>query len=153
MRARKAFTIVELLVTMTIIGLLTQIAVPRYSDMKRRATAAAIMGDVHAIRIAAFTHYTESGNFPPNAAAGRVPPLLVPYLPRGFNFRRADYTYDWHVWSVTSGRGASRRRETLVGVTVVVKDPKLAAQLVKAAGAGFIPIVTTTQVTFLVSSA
>lgn len=153
MRLRKGFTIVELLVTMTIIGLLTQIAVPRYSDMKRRATAAAILGDVHAVRIAAFTHYTEAGSFPPNAAAGRVPPLLVPYLPSGFTFRRADFTYDWHVWNVTTGRGASRVRERLVGITVVVQDPKLAAQLVKAAGAGFIPIVTATQVTFLVSAA
>ena len=153
MRRRKGFSIIELLVTMTIIGLLTQIAVPRYSDMKRRATAASIMGDVHAIRIAAFTHYTEAGSFPPNAATGVIPPLLVQYLPAGFTFRKSDYTYDWHVWGVTSGSGASRRRETLVGVTVIVRDPRLATQLVRQAGAGFIPIVTATGVTFLVSSA
>ncbi|NUQ12785.1 MAG: prepilin-type N-terminal cleavage/methylation domain-containing protein [Gemmatimonadaceae bacterium] len=148
MRRRQGFSIIELLVTMTVIGLLTQIAVPRYSDMKRRATAASILGDVHAIRIAAFTHYTEAGSFPPASPAGQAPAQLVQYLPSGFTFTRADYSYTWHSWPMTVGG----RTETLVGVTVTVSDPRLATQLVRSAGAGFIPIVTATSVTFLVST-
>jgi prepilin-type N-terminal cleavage/methylation domain-containing protein len=149
MRMRRAFSIIELLITMALIGLLTRIAVPRYSEMKRRAIAASILGDVHAIRIAAYTHYTEHGAFPPDAGVGQLPTQLVENLPTGFSFDRIDYDYDWHVWTATNSSGNS---ETLIGITVVVTDSRLAAQLVKTAGQGLIPIVTPTQVTFLVSS-
>jgi prepilin-type N-terminal cleavage/methylation domain-containing protein len=147
-RLRRAFSIIELLLVMAIIGLLARIAVPRYGEMKRRAVAASIMGDVHAIRIAAFSYYTEHGSFPPDEASGVLPPSLVDNLPLGFKFSKADYEYDWHVWSQSVGPNT----ETLVGITVQVQDPRLAAQLVLSAGAGFIPIVTANTVTFLVSS-
>ena len=150
MRRRRAFSIVELLITMALIGLLARIAVPRYGEMKRRAIAASIMGDVHAIRIAAFTHYTEHGAFPPDAGLGQLPSQLIDNLPAGFSFDRIDYDYDWELWSTTNGSGNT---ETLVGITVLVTDSRLAAQLVKTAGPGYIPVVTPTQVTFLVSSA
>jgi len=149
MRRRRGFSVIELLITMVIIGLLAQIAVPRYTDMKRRAIAAAIMGDVHAVRIAAFTYYTENGSFPPDVGAGTLPPQLVDNLPTGFTFDRTDFDYDWHVWTIASGSGS----ETLVGITVICSDPKLAAQIVKTAGAGYVPIVAPNQVTLLVSSA
>ena len=150
MRMRRAFSIIELLLTMAIIGLLARIAIPRYGEMKRRAIASAIMGDVHTIRLASFTHYTEHGAFPADAGAGQVPTELVDGLPHGFSFHRPDYDYDFDIWNATNGSGNS---ETLVGITVIVSDPRLASQLVKMAGAGFIPIVTATQVTFLVTSA
>jgi hypothetical protein len=136
--------------TMALIGLLARIGIPRYREMKLRATAAAIMGDVHAIRIAAFTHYTEKGAFPPDAGAGTLPPQLVDDLPLGFTFDHTDFDYDWHVWTSTNGSGNT---ETLVGVSVLVTDPRLAARLVLVAGAGYLPIVTPTQVTFLVANA
>jgi prepilin-type N-terminal cleavage/methylation domain-containing protein len=150
MRLRRGFSLVELLITMAFIGLLARIAVPRYGELKRRAIAASILGDVHAIRIAAFTHYTEHGAFPPDAGLAQLPPQLIDNLPTGFSFDRVDYDYDWEVWTSTN---ASGNPETLVGITVLVTDSRLAAQLVKTAGPGYIPIVTATQVTFLVSSA
>jgi len=149
-KVRRAFSIIELLMTMTIIGLLARIGVPRYSDMKRRAIASSILGDVHTIRLASFTHYTEHGAFPSDAATGQVPVQLVDGLPLGFSFNKPDWDYDYDIWTMTNGSGNS---ETLIGVTVIVSDPRLAAQLVKMAGAGYIPIVTPTSVTFLVSSA
>jgi prepilin-type N-terminal cleavage/methylation domain-containing protein len=149
MRIRRAFTIIELLTTMTVIGLLARLAVPRYSDMKRRAVAASIIGDVHAVRIAAFTEYTEHGAFPPDVGTGQLPPDLIDNLPLGFSFSKSDYDYDWHVWTTTNSSG---NVETLVGISVIVTDSRLAAQLVKSAGAGYITVVTPTQVTFLVAS-
>lgn len=150
MKTKRGFSFLELLVTMIIIGLLASIAIPRYHDMKRRAVAASIIGDVHAIRIAAFTHYTEFGAFPPDAGAGQLPAQLVDNLPSGFTFDRPDYDYDWHVWSQATPSGGT---ESFVGVTVIVNDTRLAAQLVKSAGPGYLAVVTPSAVTFLVSSA
>jgi type II secretory pathway pseudopilin PulG len=146
---RRAFSFIELLITMAFIGLLARIAVPRYGEMKRRAIAASILGDIHAIRISAFSYYTEHGSFPPDAGLGQLPTELIENLPPGFSFQRTDYDYDWEVWSTTSSSGNT---ETLVGITVIVTDNRLAAQLVKTAGAGYIPVVAAKQVTFLVSS-
>ena len=78
-----------------------------------------------------------------------MPCTLVDNLPLGFTFDRTDYDYDWHLWSQTN---ASGNNETLIGITVLVTDSRLAAQLVRSAGAGYLPIVTPTSVTFLVSS-
>jgi type II secretory pathway pseudopilin PulG len=149
MRLRRAYSFVELLLVMAVIGLLARIAVPRYGEMKRRATAASILGDVHAIRVSAFTYYTEHGTFPPDAGRGQLPSQLINNLPHGFTFDRTDYSYDWEVWSTTN---ASGNTETLVGISVLITDTRLAAQLVRQAGPGYIPVVTPTQVTFLVSS-
>ena len=149
MRLRRAF-FVEFLITMTFVGVLWRIALPRYSEMKRRAVVASILGDVHAIRISAFSYYTEHGSFPPDAGLGQLPAELIENLPTGFSFQRPDYDYDWEVWSKTNSSGNT---ETLVGITVSVTDRRLAAQLVKTAGPGYIPVVTAKQVTFLVSSA
>lgn len=146
---RRAYSFVEVLIVMIFIGLLARLAVPRYGEMKRRAVATSILGDVHAIRIAAFTFYTESGSFPPDAASGELPAELVANLPDGFTFDRPDYEYDWHVWNTTNSAGQT---ETLVGITVFLSDPRLVVHLVRAASAGYIPIVLPTQVTFLVGS-
>jgi type II secretory pathway pseudopilin PulG len=149
MTARRAFALVELLITMTLIGLLVRLAIPRYSDMKRRATAAAIMGDIHAIRIAAFTNYTETGSFPVDAANGELPSQLISNLPAGFSFDRTDFDYSWRAWTAVNASGST---EALVGVTVRVNDPRLATRLVLGAGSGYLPLVTPNSVTFLLNN-
>jgi hypothetical protein len=148
MRTRRAVAFIELLLATMQVGLLARIVLPRYHEMKLRQTAAAIVGDVHAIRVAAFTHYTEKGYFPPDAKSRQLPAELVKNFPAGFSFERPEFNYAWDVWSRTT---AGDDRETLVGITVLVSDSRLATRLVLAAGAGYIPIVTPTQVTFLVS--
>ncbi len=144
MRRRDGFTIIELLTVMVVIGALAAIAVPHYQGMKKRAIAAAIFADVHAIQIAAMSYYTESGKFPADAAAGQVPPEMVQHLPNGFTFTRTDRTYDWQIWNA----GAAR---DLVGVGVLSSDNDIIKHLFKAGGSGFIPIATGSKVTFLLS--
>jgi prepilin-type N-terminal cleavage/methylation domain-containing protein len=151
MRTRRAYTLIEILIVMSILGILVQIGIPRYAEIKRRATAASIIGDIHAIRIAAFSYYTEAGEFPPQAGMGKVPAVLVPYLPTGFSFSRPDWRYRWFSWKQSTGKGKNKVTQTLVGVRVRSSDADLIATLAKTGAPGFVAIVTAAHVTFLVS--
>jgi prepilin-type N-terminal cleavage/methylation domain-containing protein len=141
---RAAFTFVELLTVMTIIGLLARIAVPHYTNLKRRAVAASIYSDLHTIRLAALHHYTDQNKFPADAAPGVIPPELVSQLPNGFSFTRAEYSYDWHTWSAGG--------EDLLGIVVSSSDSMLIAQLMKMGNPSFIPVSTGSSLTFLLAS-
>ena len=83
MRLRRGYSFFELLVVLTFIGLIARIAVPRFGDMKRRAIAAKIIGDVHAIRVATLTYYTEKTSWPAEVGPGIVPSEIVPHLRAG----------------------------------------------------------------------
>jgi type II secretory pathway pseudopilin PulG len=150
-RLRAGFSFLELLIVLIFIGLLARLAVPRYSDMKRRATAASVVGDVHAIRVAAFTHYAEKQAWPPEYGPGVVPPELSPYLPSGFSFARTDYSYDFEVWSLSSGTPGNSQQEEMLGVAVTFQDGQLADAVLRIAGRGYGPFRSGNRVTFLIT--
>jgi prepilin-type N-terminal cleavage/methylation domain-containing protein len=152
MRSRRGVTLIELMVVVTIIGLVTRIAMPRFNEMRSRATAASVVGDVHAVRVASYSYYAEAGQFPAIAANGKIPTELTPYLPKNFSFKKPVGTYRWYVWKVTTGKGKTKVTETLVGVRVTPTDKKLINHLSKMSGAGFAPLVTANNVTFLLGS-
>ena len=58
--ARRAFTLIELMLVVVIIGLLVGIALPKYQDSKRRAYTAAMKADLHNL-MAAQANYVTSG--------------------------------------------------------------------------------------------
>lgn len=148
---RSGYSFIELMVVMAFIGLLTRLAIPRYSDMKRRALAASIIGDVHAVRVALFTRYAEIQAFPPDAGPGTIPADLVDYLPKGFQFTHPDYQYDYEVWQLAGGTPGDPQQETMIGVAVTVNDVRLANQLVFTASKGYGPFQSGNKVTFFVT--
>jgi type II secretory pathway pseudopilin PulG len=150
-RSRAGFSFVEVLVVMIFIGLLARLAVPRYSDMKLRAKAAAVAGDVHAIRLAAFTHYTDKQTWPPDYGPGVVPSELADYLPGGFSFTRADFTYDFEQWTLSSGTPGDPQQEQMIGVAVIFNDARLADAVMRIAGRGYGPFRSGNRVTFLIT--
>jgi hypothetical protein len=140
-----------LVVTMS--GRVSRIAMRRVNEMRSRATAASIVGDVHAVRVAAYSYYAEAGAFPKIAANGKVPTELTNYLPKNFSFNdKSIGTYRWYVWTVTSGSGKKKVTETLVGVRVTPTDKKLINHLSKMSGTGFASLVTANDVTFMLGS-
>lgn len=151
MRARRGYSFVELLVVLIFIGLLVNLAIPRYYDMKRRATAASILGDVHAVRVALFSRFAEHQAFPSETGPGMVPPDLVEYLPDGFTFTRPDYEYDYEVWSMSSGTPVDPGQETMIGVAVTINDPNLVTQLLITASKGYGPFHAGNKVTFFIT--
>ncbi len=153
MRARRGFSISELLIVLTIMGLLVRLGMPRYADLRRQAAARAIIGDVQAVRLAAFNYNTELQSWPANSGAGLVPVELVSFLPAGFQFVRPAYTMDWEVWNGAGNTGASGNtaQATTIGLTVDSPDVQLVDALRNAANAGIPYIVSGSQTTFLLA--
>ena len=153
MRARRGFSISELLVVLTIMGLLVRLGMPRYGELRRQAAARAIIGDVQAVRVAAYNYNTEHQSWPANASPGLVPAELVPLLPTGFQFVRPSYTMDWEVWNGAGNTSAlgSSQNSTTIGLTVDSQDALLVNALRNAANAGIPYLVSGSQTTFLLA--
>ena len=60
------FTLLELLVVMTIIGILAAIAVPALKNSPRRAAEAALRGDLFTFRSVLDQYKGDKGNYPPD---------------------------------------------------------------------------------------
>lgn len=121
---RRGFTFVELMIAMTVVGILAAVAVPKYIDLKRRATTSRVIGDFQALRVAVMSFYADSSYYPQEAGPGQVPAGLSRYLPVGFEFVRPGWTLDYENWDVGSVPGLDNT-SVLIGVTVTTVDPQL----------------------------
>lgn len=96
MSSRRGWTMIELLITMVVIGLLASIAVLKYIDLSRTAYAAKIAGEFVTVRLAAYNFEADNANtWPGDQGPGIAPPELDSYLPDGFQFHTPTYDLDW----------------------------------------------------------
>ena len=124
MRRRRGFTLIEVIITMSIVMMLSSIAVPKFREVKRRAMATQIMGDFDVLRHAALSFYVDSGYFPEPAGPGQAPAGLVRYLPNQFNLSKPEWTMNYESW--TGGEAAAFEASgTVVGITVTTPDQSL----------------------------
>ncbi len=70
MPRRNGFTIIELLVVITIIGILASIALPRYAYLKQRAYLAAVKSDLHNLVTAQEAFYASNDDYAGSIAPG-----------------------------------------------------------------------------------
>ena len=66
LNSQRGFTLLELLVVMTIIGILAAIAVPALRDSPRRAAEAALRADLFTFRSVLDQYKGDKGNYPPD---------------------------------------------------------------------------------------
>ena len=154
MRSRRGFSIIELLVVLTIIGILVRMGFPRYQDLRRQADARAIIGDVLAVRVAAYNFNTERQSWPSDAGQGTVPAELVALLPAGFTFSRPTFTMDWDVFPGAASGGGSGSAATatdVIALTIDSPDTVLVSAVRHAATSGIPYLISGTRTTFLLA--
>lgn len=71
---RRGFTLIELMVVVSIIGLLASIAIPRYSTLKQRAYVATMKSDLHNLVAAQEAFYVGSDDYAGGVASGAERP-------------------------------------------------------------------------------
>lgn len=79
MRCRAGFTIVELVVVIVIIGVITAVAIPRFSTANQNAAINAAAADFRNLELAFRMYHADNGGFPPNRPFGDHPAPLEPY--------------------------------------------------------------------------
>lgn len=143
-RRRAGFSYVELLVVLTIMGILVRIALPRLSYIRKQAQSRAVIADVRVVRDAVINYQQDRGAFPGETAAGQVPGGLVSYLPNGFTFLREMYTVDYELWPPAGGTTTP-----VVAVSIDTSDPDLVTEVRKLGATGLPHIISGTRTTFL----
>lgn len=84
LRRKGGFTLIEIMIVVTIIGLLAALALPAWTIARRNSRASAFINDLRLGVEAAQRCAMEQGNWPAETATGVEPTLLVSYL-------RSDY--------------------------------------------------------------
>lgn len=80
---RRGFSLVELMTTAAILGLLASIALPKYQMLRKRANAAEVVAAMTSLRAGAYQYDETVGAWPATAALGTVPVGLEAYLQGG----------------------------------------------------------------------
>lgn len=137
------------MVAVTICAVLAAIAVPKYREMRRRATAAQILGDFTVVRHAALSFYVDSQYFPEEPGGTDVPPGLVKYLPNGFSMVKPEWTMEYENVPVQGSSNVTKSNQ-IVGLTFATPDTNLGRTAMKLIGNA--PSFTTgSKYTFLIA--
>ncbi len=61
---QKGFSLIELIITLSIIGLLTSLMVPNFSTLQHKAKQSVIKNHCHTIQLALESYYLSEGHYP-----------------------------------------------------------------------------------------
>ena len=131
---RGGFTLVELLVTVSIVGILAGLAIPNMRNMTFRARATSVVADIQAVSVATVSYNANAHDWPAEAASGVVPPELAPYLPDGFSFQGDGYELDFENIPLPLGLPYDPNVSQLIGVSVTAPDDRLSNAIIEALG-------------------
>jgi prepilin-type N-terminal cleavage/methylation domain-containing protein len=128
-RAKRGFTIIEVVTVVMIVSIVTRIAVPQMQEVLTRARATEIRASFRVVEEAATRLSVENNPWPEDALAGIVPEPLVEKLPEGFSFDRERYQLDWENWTLPGGMPNDPTIRGLIGISITTSDRALGMAL------------------------
>jgi type II secretory pathway pseudopilin PulG len=80
-------SLIEIMIVVTVIGLLATLAIPNFRKARARAQNARFINDLRILTDSVFEQYAiENGDYPSDAAPGVVPTGVAPYLASRFDW-------------------------------------------------------------------
>ncbi len=122
---RGGFTLIELMIAASIVGILAGFAIPNLQTMIYRARATDVAADMEVVRVATLNDQADLLGWPPEAVVGTIPTGLDSYLPEGFTFAGDGYQLDFESWSLPGGLPGDPNTTVLIGVSVVAVEDDL----------------------------
>jgi len=135
---RGGFSLIELLMAVSIVGILAGLAIPNLTSMTYRARATEVAGDLEVVRVATVSYNGDAHRWPADAAAGDVPPELNGYLPDGYSFQGNGYELKFENLPFPGGLPGDPTTTQLIGVTVVVDRDELSNAIVELLGGSLV---------------
>jgi prepilin-type N-terminal cleavage/methylation domain-containing protein len=109
---RAAFTLVEIMVTITIISLLAAVSVPGIQIAKRRTVATAVANDLRTFAAAFDVYSHENGKWPAEVDVGVLPPEMVGRL-TATSWQRPTPLGGQYNWDYNQMHGGTRVRAAI----------------------------------------
>lgn len=124
-RETSGFTLVELAIALLVVAIIGAISITGYRSIVRSTRAMQAVGDLYAVRAAAYLYYGDTSRWPADLGLAILPAELAGRLPSGFAFVRRHYRLDWDNWIGRPQRAGDPGATVLVGISVVTNDTKL----------------------------
>jgi prepilin-type N-terminal cleavage/methylation domain-containing protein len=84
--SQRAFSLVEMSVVVTLIGLMAAIAIPSYRHLTLRSKATAVVNDIRSFSTACITYSAQNGHWPTSTGTpGQIPPEVLDAISSGFS--------------------------------------------------------------------
>jgi prepilin-type N-terminal cleavage/methylation domain-containing protein len=135
---RGGFSLIELLMAVSIIGIIAGLAIPNMRQMVFRARATEVAADLEVVRVATVSYNGDLHRWPPEAGPGAVPPELNGYLPAGFSFQGNGYQLDFENWPLPGGLPGDPNTRQLIGVTVTAAEDQLSNAIAELLGGSIV---------------
>jgi prepilin-type N-terminal cleavage/methylation domain-containing protein len=135
---RGGFSLIELLMAVSIVGILAGLAIPNLRSMTFRARAAEVAADLEVVRVAALNYNADTFDWPADAAQGVVPPELNGFLPEGFSFQGNGYELKYEHFNLPGGLPGDPGTMQLIAVSATVDGQELSNAVVELLGGSLI---------------
>jgi prepilin-type N-terminal cleavage/methylation domain-containing protein len=142
---RGGFSLIELLMAVSIVGILAGLAIPNMRNMTFRARATTVAADIEVLRVATLSYNGDVHGWPAETGPGVVPAELNGFLPDGFSFDGNGYQLDFENLSFPGGLPGDPTTTQLIGASVTSADQRLHNAVAELLGGNIVATVGNTH--------